>query len=1624
MHHEGRAPLSLSQQQMWFMDRLQPDISLYNIPMAFRLRGDLDATVLKAALDEIVRRHHVLRTRFPEEAGVPSQVVDADVDTTWTEHDLTALPGAEREAEIVRRFDAESQAPFDLAAGPLFRVSLLRLDEADHVLVFVFHHIVFDGSSRGVFLRELTTLYTAGLRGERAEPPELKLQYADYAAWEREQDLTETLTYWEQKYKTVPPRLQLPTDRNRPAVQTYDGALERFEVSGGVGERLVGLSQQEGTSPFVTLLTAFQVLLARYTGQHDIAVAVPVFGRSRADTDALIGCFVNTLPVRVDLSGDPTFREALERGTGEALDAFEHMGAQFDEIVRAVQPERDPSYAPLVQVSFGMLSDGMSDCLELPGIVVEELEHRRTTAKFDLSLDMLQTADGLVGEIEYNIDLFDAATIRRTVGHWLRLLEAVADDPDTRLSELPLLAAEEWQRTIVDWNRTEAEVPAPGLMHELFAEQARRVPDATAVVCGEERISYAELDRRANQLAHALRARGVDAEVSVGVCMVRSIETIVALLGILKAGGVYAPLDPEYPADRLTFMLQDSRTELLLTDSATMASLPDLSVPCLLLDEERAVIDAQPTTALAVEVDPANLACMFYTSGSSGRPKCGMLSHANYVNYYRFWERTYLDDGTRMKVQMQMTSFAFDIFIADTTRALFSGATLVVVPRDVVMSPADLYALMVRENVNSAEFITPILAALVDYLEETGQTLDFMDLLCAGSDIWYAQDFLRTKSLCKPSTRLIAAYGTSETSNDNSTFEHVEGEELDGIVPIGRPVSNTQLYVLDRHMQPVPTGVPGELHIGGVSLGRGYHRRPGLTAERFVPNPLSGEPGSRLYRTGDLARLRADGVLEILGRVDNQVKIRGFRIELGEIESALRDHPSVDNAVVIVSDRLAGERRLIGYVTFHPNGTGSGDPMADVRARLEAELPGYMVPSVLVTLDEMPLSANGKIDRRALPVPSEEMFTAGAPYVAPRTPVEQILADIWCDLLGVGRVGVHDDFFSLGGSSLLMTQVVSRIRAVWAIEVPVRSVYQFPTVAGLADHVASFGQRVGAGRKPIVRVPEADGADFETSYAQQQLWFHEQLNPDSATYNVPTVLRLRGDLDEAALENALHGLVARHETLRTVFLVAEGRLRQRVLPAAACSVTTVDLSGLAAEAREAELRRHVLEDEETPFDLLSGLLMRATLLRCAPDEHVLLLTLHHIATDGWSTAVLFDELAALYAEERDGVPAELPEHPVRYTDFAAWQRDWLRGGDARAQADYWRDRLAGAPAFSSLPADRVSAEAPSHAGGYVPVALGPELAARLKEQSRAAGGTLFMTLMASFQALISRYSGKSDVVVGTPSAGRTHVETERLVGFFVNMLPLRTDLSGEPTFRELVHRVRETSLQAYAHQDLPFEKIVEIVQPARSAHHNPLFQAVFVLDDTHVDAPRLPGIDAQELPAAYATSKFDLTLLVTEDAAGLHGGMSYKSDLFDPATMERFLADWRALLETVAADPDTVVATLPVTATGPEDTAPVAEPATSAPVAPRTPLEEVLAAVWGDVLDVEEVGVHDNFFLLGGYSLLATQTVLSVEELLGHRVTVRTLFENPTVAALAEQIDPMLTNADRERLRMVFEQLN
>ncbi|RMF31802.1 MAG: amino acid adenylation domain-containing protein, partial [Chloroflexi bacterium] len=1546
-------PVSFAQQRLWFLDQFEPGSPFYNVPTAVRLSGRLDVVALERTLNEIVRRHESLRTTFTALDGEPMQVISPSLTLPLPIVDLRHLPEAEREAEAMRLAQEEARRPFDLSRGPLLRTTLLWLDEEEYLILLTMHHIICDGWSIGVFIGELTTLYTAFTSGQPSPLPELPIQYADFAVWQREwlqgEVLEEQLAYWKQQLGDDPGILELPTDRPRPPIYTNNGAVLSRKLSKRLADALQALSREEGVTLFMTLLAAFQTLLHRYTGQEKISVGTPIANRNRAEIEGLIGFFVNTLVLRTDLSGNPTFRHLLKRVREVTLGAYAHQDLPFEMLVDALQPERDMSHTPLFQVMF-ILQNAPVQGQELPGLTLSQVETHPGTSTFDLTLSMAEGPDGLEASVEYNTDLFDAATIRRMLDHFQTLLEAIAADPDRPIAELPLLTEAERRQLLVEWNDTATDHPQDLCVHQLFEAQAERTPDAIAVVLPsmdggpDARLTYGELNRRANQVAHHLRRLGVGPETVVGICVERSLEMVIGALGVLKAGGAYLPLDPLYPQERLAYMLDDAGVTILLTDSSTLPRLSKMealrdkatraeaveatgdealraeggdphhsslithpsSLTTLTLDDWT-LFAHEPTTPPESPVAPTNLAYLIYTSGSTGQSKGVMIEHRSLVNAYRGWEASYQLRSVR--THLQMANFAFDVFSGDLVRALCSGGRLVLCPREWLLDPERLYGLMRREGVECAEFVPAVLRHLIQYLDETGERLDFMRLLICGSDSWYVSEYRRFLRFCGPETRLINSFGLTEATIDSCFFEgsamDLAGEQ---VVPIGRPFANVRLYILDDHLQPVPVGVPGELFIGGLGVARGYHNRPELTEEKFIPDPFSDDPNARLYRTGDRARYLPDGNIEFLGRLDYQVKVRGYRIELGEIEATLGRHPAVREAAVVALEVAPGDKRLAAYIVP----AGETVPTAgELRRFLQERLPDYMVPSAYVVMDALPLTPNGKVDRQALPEPQWSRRQLAGEYVAPRTPVEEVLAGIWSQVLGVEEVGVHDNFFELGGHSLLATQLVSRVREAFEIELPLRHVFECPTIATLAERIEII-QRTEAGvQAPPIR-PVPRDREIPLSFSQQRLWFLDQLEPNSPLYNIPDAVRITGPLDVGVLEQSLNEIVRRHEVLRTTFAAVDGRPIQVIAPELHLPLPVVDLRGLPKARREEEALRLATEEAQRPFDLARGPLLRALLLRLDEEEHIALLTVHHTVSDGWSTGVFMGEMAALYEAFAAGKPSPLPELPIQYADFAVWQREWLQGEVLEAQLAYWKEQLAGLPPILELPTDRPRPAFQTFRGDYQTFTLPEELTQAIKELCQREGVTLFMTLLAAFQTLLSRYSGQDDISVGVPIANRTRAELEGLIGFFVNTLVMRTKLDGNPTFRQVLKRVREVALGAYAHQDLPFEMLVEALQPERDMSHTPLFQVMFVLQNAPAEPLELPGLTLTPVEVDRGTATFDLTLSMTEGPEGLSGSLEYNTDLFDAATIRRMLGHFQTLLEAVVADPDRPIAQLPL----------------------------------------------------------------------------------------------------------------
>jgi len=1496
-------PLSFAQQRLWFLDQLEPGSTVYNMATAVRLEGQLNLRALEQTLRAVVERHEILRTSFSTIAGEPVQEIGKEAAVGLPLIDLSEQTESEREAAAERHIREEAQRPFELASGPLLRATLLKLSAEEHLLLLTMHHIITDGWSMGVLVREVTALYGGFTAGEPAMLEELAIQYADYAAWQRQwlrgEVLEQQLSYWREQLHGAPAVLELPTDYLRPAVLSFRGAVASFTLNKELSESLKELSRREGVTLFMTLLAAFQVLLSRYTNQSDIVVGSPIANRAHAETEGLIGFFVNTLALRTDLSGVPTFRELLKRVREVALGAYAHQEIPFEKLVEELQPERALNRQPLFQVML-VMQNAPRPVLELGEVRLSGVELAHQTAKFDLTLELGESAQGLRGTFEYNTDLFAEATIRRLVGHWEVLLGAIVKDAEQRITELPLLTAGEEHELLLEWNETARDYPADQCLHQLFEEQVERAPEQAALVFEGEQLSYRELNGRANQLAHHLQGLGVGPEVLVGVMMERSVEMVVAVLGILKAGGAYVPLDPEYPQERLSFMLEDANISVLVTQARLALELSADQVRVVCLDSDQAELAHESAENPVSEVSVGNLAYVIYTSGSTGQPKGVLIRHQGVCNVIAASIQGF-DVGPGSRV-LQLASLSFDASVLEMWLALLSGSTLYLVNQELVFSGVGLTKLLSEQAIN--------LIALAPSLLDTiaAEHLPELSTIIVGGETCSVE----TAARWSVGRRFFNAYAPTEATIYATAWEYKEHYRHG--VPVGEPIANTETYILDSRQGAVPVGVAGEIHIGGVGVARGYLNHPDLTAERFIPHPFSTEPGARLYRTGDLARYLPDGNIEFLGRSDHQVKIRGHRIELGEIEAVLGQHPDVFETVVVAREEIEGDKQLVAYVVLNEQPPPAP---SELRGYLKEKLPQYMIPSAFLVLEKMPLTANGKVDRKALPAPDANRPELAELYVAPGTAVEEIVAGIWAEVLKLERIGIYDNFFELGGHSLLATQIISRAREAFQVELPLRQLFEQPTVAGLSLRIEEQRRSQSEASEPPLN-PVSRAGKLPLSFAQERLWFLDQLESGSASYNAPVAMRLEGRLNDTALEQTLTEVVRRHEILRTTFPVVQGEPVQVIGRAEAISLPIIDLSETAESEREAAAERLTAAEAQRPFDLSNGPLLRATLLKLSSEEHLFLFTMHHIIGDGWSVSGLAREVTTLYEAFARGDASPFEELAIQYADYAVWQRQWLQGEVLARQLAYWREQLRGAPAVLELPTDRARPAVQSFRGAAESFVLTKELSERLKELSRREGVTLFMSLLAAFQVLLSRYANQSDVVVGSPIANRTRVEVEPLIGFFVNTLALRTDLSGAPTFHELLKRVREVALGAYAHQQIPFEKLVEELQPERNLSHAPLFQVMFVLQNAPSAALELAGLSAQAVEAESATSKFDLTLVVTESADGLSGALQYNTDLFDSSTITRMAGHWQVLLAAIAKDARQRITELPLLTAGEE----------------------------------------------------------------------------------------------------------
>ncbi|SEI15742.1 amino acid adenylation domain-containing protein [Pseudomonas asplenii] len=1493
--------LSYAQQRQWFLWQWAPQSAAYNIAMALRLQGRLDVTALQGSLQALLARHEPLRTVFTETDGQPLQVV---LPAGTIELQIESLAGDEGDARIQAFVLEHGQAPFDLRHGPLMRAALLRVADEEHVLVLALHHIVADGWSLQVMIEELLQGYQSLSQGLAVTLPDLPIHYADYALWQRhwmeagEQE--RQLAYWQQQLGGEQPVLELPTDHPRPVSRGFAGASCNLTLDPLLSEGLKALARRESVSLFCVLLASFQALLHRYSGQADIRVGVPVANRERPEIERLIGFFVNTQVLRAEVDGQQTFEQLLRQVWQTVQEAQAHQDLPFEQLVEALEPGRNLSHSPLFQVMFNHQAQSrVKSASVLDGLRIEPLPWQSQTAQFDLVLDTSEQAHGIEAVFKYATDLFEGATVEALLQHWASLLRAIVSDPRQRIAELPLLDAAQQRQVLARWNPAPRVHPVGRCLHQLIEEQAERCPEAVAVVCAGERLTYAELNARANRWAHRLIARGVKADVLVGVAAERSLEMIVALLAVLKAGGAYVPLDPAYPEERLRYMIDDSGLKLLLAQGHLLERLPvPAEVECL--DLGSAGADGRQDNPVC-QVDVDNLAYVIYTSGSTGKPKGALLPHGNVLRLFdasRHWFGFDSQDSWTL-----FHSYAFDFSVWEIFGALLHGGRLVVVPHEVSRSPEAFHALLCDERVTVLNQTPSAFKSLMAVALESPRELALRQVIFGGEALEVQSLRPWFERFGDRSPQLVNMYGITETTV-HVTYRPLSLADLEQSAgsPIGEPIVDLSWYLLDDALNLTPPGCIGELYVAGAGLARGYLNQAGLTATRFVANPFDSQ-GGRLYRTGDLARMRSDGVIDYIGRRDQQVKIRGFRIELGEIESRLQGHAQVREAVV-----LALDGQLVAYlVATDPTLLGDTARQAalrlELRDDLKRHLADYMVPAHLMLLPALPLTANGKLDRKALPAPDTALLQQA--YVAPRSTLEQQLAAIWSEVLKVERVGLSDNFFELGGHSLLATQVIARARQVLDLEVELRSLFETPDLAAFA---ASAGQ--GGGTSAPAFVAADRQAPLRLSHAQQRQWFLWQLEPDNSAYHIPAALALNGQLDPQALRRSFVALIERHESLRTTFAERDGEALQVVHPTATFELPVEVLDSTDSESLMTRIDREVL----APFDLRQGSLLRARLLRLGEERHVLVVTLHHIVSDGWSMPIMVDELIEAYVAFSQGRLPQPKPLPFQYADYAQWQRGWMEAGEQARQLAYWSAQLGSDQPVLELPTDRPRPSLQNHAGARTQVELERALVQGLKGLARQQGVTLFMLLLASFQALLHRHSGQNDIRVGVPVANRSRVETEGLIGFFVNTLVLRAEFDLHTRFDQLLQQVKQAVLGAQAHQDLPFEHLVQALQPERSLSHSPLFQVMYNHQTELKGAVRpLPGLEVEALDSGSHTAQFDLTLDTFESEDGLRAALTYATALFEPGTIERLAGHWRNLLQAlVNAGVEQAVAELPL----------------------------------------------------------------------------------------------------------------
>ena len=1476
-------PLSPIQQGILFHSLYSPESGVYMVQTHCVLHPSPDVTAFERAWNEVIKRHDIFRTAFEwKDVDDAVQVLYDDAGISLTKLDWRDLSQAEQRQRLQEYLITERKRGFDFSAPPLMRLALIKLDDESSQFIWTVHHLLLDTWSEALLFREFSTFYHAIVEG-RTFSTEPAPSYRDYVKWIDEQDHSEADTFWRQLLTgfAAPTPLAKSRALRSDTEQIYQS--QQISLSVETSAALQSLARQQEVTLNVVTQGAWALLLSRYSGETDVVFGVTVSGRpfSLDGAESIIGPFLNTLPLRVQIDPEMTLsawlRELQLRSTD--LRMFE-----YSPLVRVQQLSDVPNGSPLFESIYVFESAPVNPSQKRNEasngrLAIRDLETIQNS-NYPIAV-LVAPARQMTLEILYDSSAFAAQTVARMLEHLRNLLDGIASRPATKLRDLSLLSETARRELLHDWNQTERDYP-DGTMASLFREQVERTPDAVAVSDEKQQFTYRELNKRANQLAHHLIGVGVGAEDRVGILLERSALMVVALLGVLKAGGCYVPLDPQYPQERLAFMTDDAGLKVLLTTRTLAESLTLQQSDITLLFVDAWDHESEPAHDPANDVDEHQLAYLIYTSGSTGKPKGVAIEHASAATFIH-WAAEVFDHEALGRVLFS-TSICFDLSIFELFVTLSHGGE-VIVANNALQLPE-------LNRANEVTLINTVPSAMTELLRMKAVPDSVRVVNLAGEPL--AEALVAEIYAATRVEKVYNLYGPSEDTT-YSTYTLVRSGEQ---VTIGRPVAKTRVYVLDDHLQPVPAGVAGELYIGGSGLARGYWRRPELTAEKFIPDTFSGEAGKRLYWTGDKVRYLEDGDLEFLGRADHQVKLRGYRIELGEIESVLRGHDCVSEAIVVAQEQARGEKQLVAYLV-----ADGGVQSSELRKWLRQRLPEYMMPAAFVLMDELPLTPNGKVDRRALSQANLQELRTTETFVAPRSQTEMILARIWADVLQVENVGAKANFFDLGGHSLLAMRLASKLRESFKVDLPLRTILTAATLAEMAYEVEAGLRAYPAVELPPIRIRSTD-RQAPLSFAQQRLWLIQHLEPESTAYNVYNVTRLRGPLNAVALEQTLNEIVRRHEILRTTFTTSGDQLVQVIAPFAPLKLAVEDLRSLPVAKQEAEVQRAALEEAQVVFNLERGPLFRVRLLR-VDDEHVLVTCRHHIIFDLWSHEVLTNELVTLYAAFDKEQSSPLPELPIQYADFACWERDWLAGDKLNALLHYWKKQLAGAPTVLNLPVDGVASAASSSRGKWQSFTLDREQTKSIRALSQAERVTVYMVLVAAFKTFLYRYSGQPDFLIGTPVTSRLQPETEPLIGCFMNMLVLRTDLSGNPSFRQLLGRVRETVLGAYTHQELPFERLIEELKIGRAQTNTPLVQVLF----SHVKPlpaakKTIAGLELSPIDVEEECAKADWMMLMVELGDEIVSTLQYRVDLFDDETIRRAMGHFENLFHSILKNPD------------------------------------------------------------------------------------------------------------------------